>query len=108
MADIAESPQLKERGFFVEFPHLVVGTLRYPGAPFQMSESPGRNGLELAGGGGGLARAVVPPALDLSAGRQAQAMGRSGRNGLELTWRYVELAQFVVSPANNTTTGSDG
>ena len=44
MADIAESPQLKERGFFVEFPHPAVGTLRYPGAPFQMSESPGRNG----------------------------------------------------------------
>lgn len=47
MADIAESPQLKERGFFVEFPHLVVGTLRYPGAPFQMSESPGRNGQQV-------------------------------------------------------------
>jgi crotonobetainyl-CoA:carnitine CoA-transferase CaiB-like acyl-CoA transferase len=43
MADIAESPQLRERGFFVEFPHPAVGTLRYPGAPFRMSESPGRN-----------------------------------------------------------------
>jgi crotonobetainyl-CoA:carnitine CoA-transferase CaiB-like acyl-CoA transferase len=47
MADIAESPQLKERGFFVEFPHPAVGTLRYPGAPFQMSESPGRNGQQV-------------------------------------------------------------
>jgi crotonobetainyl-CoA:carnitine CoA-transferase CaiB-like acyl-CoA transferase len=43
MADIAESPQLRERGFFVEFPHPAVGTRRYTGAPFRMSESPGRN-----------------------------------------------------------------
>ncbi len=47
MADIAESPQLRERGFFVEFPHPAVGTLKYPGAPFQMSESPGRNGQQV-------------------------------------------------------------
>jgi crotonobetainyl-CoA:carnitine CoA-transferase CaiB-like acyl-CoA transferase len=42
MADISESPQLRDRGYFVEFPHQVVGTLRYPGAPFKMSESPRR------------------------------------------------------------------
>ena len=40
MADISASPQLHERGYFVEFPHPSVGTLRYPGAPFQMSETP--------------------------------------------------------------------
>ena len=42
MADISGSPQLKERGYFVEFPHPAVGTLRYPGAPFRMSETPRR------------------------------------------------------------------
>ena len=42
MAGIAESPQLADRGYFVEFPHPAVGTLRYPGAPFRMSETPRR------------------------------------------------------------------
>jgi len=42
MQDISGSPQLKGRGYFVEFPHPVVGALRYPGAPFQMSETPRR------------------------------------------------------------------
>ena len=40
MHDISTSLQLKHRGYFVEFPHPVVGTLRYPGAPFRMSETP--------------------------------------------------------------------
>ena len=39
MAEVYESPQLHERGYFVEFPHPAVGTLRYPGPPFQMSET---------------------------------------------------------------------
>jgi len=42
MAGIAESPQLADRGYFVEFPHPAVGTLRYRGAPFRMSETPRR------------------------------------------------------------------
>lgn len=42
MADISSSPQLQKRGYFVEFPHPAVGTLRYPGAPFRMSETPRR------------------------------------------------------------------
>ena len=63
MADIAESPQLQDRGFFVEFPHPVVGSLTYPGAPFRMSESPtrqsrpapllGEHNEEVLGGGAG-------------------------------------------------------
>ena len=40
MADIAHCEHLEQRGFFVEFPHPAVGTLRYPGAPFQMSATP--------------------------------------------------------------------
>ena len=42
MEDISGSPQLGDRGYFVEFPHPAVGTMRYPGAPFRMSESPRR------------------------------------------------------------------
>ena len=36
---------MKERGYFVEFPHPAVGTLRYPGAPFRMSETPRRQSM---------------------------------------------------------------
>ena len=42
MADISSSLQLEDRGYFVEFPHPAVGMLRYPGAPFRMSETPCR------------------------------------------------------------------
>ncbi len=42
MADISDSVQLRERGYFVEFPHPAVGDLRYPGAPFRMSKTPRR------------------------------------------------------------------
>lgn len=33
-------PQLNERGFFVEIDHPKAGRLRYPGAPFRLSETP--------------------------------------------------------------------
>jgi crotonobetainyl-CoA:carnitine CoA-transferase CaiB-like acyl-CoA transferase len=36
--------QLNERGFFVEVDHPHTGQLRYPGAPFRMTESPWRSG----------------------------------------------------------------
>ncbi len=42
MAGISDSPQLQDRGYFVEFPHPAAGTLRYPDAPFRMSETPRR------------------------------------------------------------------
>ena len=42
MAGISDSVQLRDRGYFVEFPHPAVGALRYPGAPFRMSETPRR------------------------------------------------------------------
>ena len=42
MAGISGSPQLEERDYFVEFPHPAVGTLRLPGAPFRMSQTPRR------------------------------------------------------------------
>ncbi len=38
--DVVHSPQLRERGFFVEMDHPVAGRLTYPGAPFKLSESP--------------------------------------------------------------------
>lgn len=41
-ADLISCPQLKERDFFSEITHPEVGTLKYPGAPFKMSESPWR------------------------------------------------------------------
>jgi len=39
--DLAESPQLQARGFFVDVEHLELGaTIRYPGAPYALSETP--------------------------------------------------------------------
>tara|TARA_Y100000780_G_scaffold50472_1_gene42372 strand:- start:801 stop:1808 length:1008 start_codon:yes stop_codon:yes gene_type:complete len=45
MEDISGSLQLEDRGYFIEFPHPAVGTLRYPGAPFRMSETPRRQAM---------------------------------------------------------------
>ena len=42
--DLLESPQLRDREFFVEVDHLVAGRLVYPGAPFRMSETPWQSG----------------------------------------------------------------
>ena len=38
--DLAESPQYEARGYFVDIEHPVVGTVKGPGAPFVMSETP--------------------------------------------------------------------
>ena len=41
--DLAESPQLRARGFFVEVEHPELGaTVSYPGAPYTLSETPWR------------------------------------------------------------------
>jgi crotonobetainyl-CoA:carnitine CoA-transferase CaiB-like acyl-CoA transferase len=41
--DLAESPQLQARGFFVDVEHPELGaTVRYPGAPYALSEAPWR------------------------------------------------------------------
>jgi crotonobetainyl-CoA:carnitine CoA-transferase CaiB-like acyl-CoA transferase len=39
-AEILADPQLQERGFFVDVEHPEARTLRHPGAPFVMSETP--------------------------------------------------------------------
>ena len=44
MEDVFADPHLAERGFFAEVEHPYVGTLRYPGAQFKMSETPWRAG----------------------------------------------------------------
>ena len=38
--DLASDPQLKERGFFIDVDHPATGKITYPGAPFEMSETP--------------------------------------------------------------------
>jgi benzylsuccinate CoA-transferase BbsE subunit len=41
--DLAESPQLAALGYFVDVEHLELGaTIKYPGAPYQLSETPWR------------------------------------------------------------------
>jgi crotonobetainyl-CoA:carnitine CoA-transferase CaiB-like acyl-CoA transferase len=41
--DLVESPQLRARGFFVDVEHPELGaTIRYPGAPYALSETPWR------------------------------------------------------------------
>ncbi len=40
--DLFDSPHLAERGFFVEIDHSETGKLSYPGAPYQLSETPWR------------------------------------------------------------------
>jgi crotonobetainyl-CoA:carnitine CoA-transferase CaiB-like acyl-CoA transferase len=44
MEDVFNDRHLSERGFFAEIDHPHVGTLRYPGAQFKMSETPWRAG----------------------------------------------------------------
>ena len=41
VAEIAEQPHLKERGYLVEVEHPLLGTVRDLGAPFKLPESPG-------------------------------------------------------------------
>ncbi len=38
--ELDQLPHLRERGFFVEIEHSVAGKLRYPGAPYKLSETP--------------------------------------------------------------------
>ena len=40
MDEVLRDPQYTHRGFFVDIQHPVVGTQKYPGAPFRMSETP--------------------------------------------------------------------
>lgn len=42
MRDLAGCPQLRERGYFVDIKHPEAGELRYPGAPYQFSQTPWR------------------------------------------------------------------
>jgi CoA:oxalate CoA-transferase len=39
--EVVEDPHLKERGYFVDIEHPVIGKAKIPGIPFKMSESPG-------------------------------------------------------------------
>lgn len=40
VAEVAESPHLAERGYFVDVEHPVAGKVRMPGAPYKFSETP--------------------------------------------------------------------
>ena len=42
MADVAQSPHLHARDYWVDMEHPDAGRLRYPGAPYKLSESPWR------------------------------------------------------------------
>jgi len=42
--DLANSPQLKARGFFVEVEHQIAGRLRYPASAYDFSETPSTMG----------------------------------------------------------------
>jgi benzylsuccinate CoA-transferase BbsE subunit len=68
--DLLEHPQLLARGFFVPVPHAELGaTLRHPGAPYRLSETPwrlrrrapliGEHNDEIYGGELGLSRAEM-------------------------------------------------
>ena len=39
--EVVEDPHLKERGYFVEVEHPIIGKAKIPGMPFKMSETPG-------------------------------------------------------------------
>jgi len=38
--DLLNDPHLKEREFFVDIEHLVIGKVKYPGAPYKLSKTP--------------------------------------------------------------------
>jgi len=41
-SDVVNSKQWAARGFFVDIDHPVAGTVKYPGAPFKLSQTPWR------------------------------------------------------------------
>ena len=41
VAQVVDDPHLKERGYFVEVEHPIIGKAKIPGIPFKMSETPG-------------------------------------------------------------------
>jgi crotonobetainyl-CoA:carnitine CoA-transferase CaiB-like acyl-CoA transferase len=40
VAEVAHDPHFEERGYFVEIDRPGTGTLKYPGAPYKLSETP--------------------------------------------------------------------
>jgi crotonobetainyl-CoA:carnitine CoA-transferase CaiB-like acyl-CoA transferase len=40
IAEVVNDPHLKVREYFVEVEHPATGTLKYPGAPYKISETP--------------------------------------------------------------------
>jgi crotonobetainyl-CoA:carnitine CoA-transferase CaiB-like acyl-CoA transferase len=44
MSDVFQDPNLRARGFFVDFEHPYAGVLTYPGAPFKMQDTPWQPG----------------------------------------------------------------
>ena len=42
IAEVARDPHFEERGYYVEIERSPTGMLRYPGAPYQLSETPWR------------------------------------------------------------------
>lgn len=67
--DLFESAHLRERGFLVDIDHPRAGSLRYPGAPFHLSETPwtvdrpapllGQHNREILGDGLGLSEQEI-------------------------------------------------
>jgi CoA:oxalate CoA-transferase len=65
-ADVLNSPQMQERGFFADITHPLAGQLRYPSASYKLSETPwqanraapllGEHNQEIYGGRLGLSR----------------------------------------------------
>ena len=41
-AQVVDNPQYKHRGYFADVEHTVAGKFAYPGAPFNMSDTPWR------------------------------------------------------------------
>jgi len=75
--DLLDHPQLRARGFFVSLEHPELhDTLRYPGAPYRLSETPwqlrrrapliGEHNMEIYGGELGVSQAEL--AVYLAAG----------------------------------------
>ena len=93
-AEYAESDHAKERDFFIEMEHPVIGTYRTAGPPFRMSASPWRpkRSAPLLGEH---TEEVLKELESLPAVRSAQSNGHGGQSGLPRPLDGIRIADFT-------------
>jgi crotonobetainyl-CoA:carnitine CoA-transferase CaiB-like acyl-CoA transferase len=108
VAEVAEHPHLKERQFFVEIEHPILGSIRTMGAPIRLPESPGgprrpapllgQHNAEVYGELRGTKSSGIPPVIPAEAG--IQGAGTSPPR-LDTRFRGYDGIEFVSPTAQS-------